>query len=223
MPLPAHLSPHEASKYTAKLIEAHEQQLNHIDSTFSQLLDYSSANRLRARREVICQEELAKSFSKGLVGEGLQEHTLSSRMQIIRNLREKVEITQGQQENFQVIDEEEVNKESEGNESQLAPITFSYNMLDRNHFEGDDSRVENAQSHQQHQSANNTSQYKEFEVTLYKDFEIISPRGMADAKVRRSGAMLPQSTPSPEIRKEQHNLGSLMMHNYFDFSCFEEH
>lgn len=44
----------------------------------------------KQRREVACDEDLNRSFKQGLALQGLKEHSLSRKMQLLRNLQEKV-------------------------------------------------------------------------------------------------------------------------------------
>ena len=71
-------------------MEAHAAQLDQILDSFSKLLNPHSARNHTFVQEVTCDEELDKSFKKGLSGEGLKQHSLSHKMQLLKGLQSKV-------------------------------------------------------------------------------------------------------------------------------------
>ena len=60
-------------------------------ATFSNLLDFNSEERFAAIREATCEEDYHKSFKKGMLGEGLNEHSLSQKIKNVRTLQNKVD------------------------------------------------------------------------------------------------------------------------------------
>ena len=77
--------------YAARLTEQHDGQLGQTIAAISSLLDFNSEERFAERREVVCEQDYHKSFRKGLLGEGLDEHSLTHKMKILRTLQDKVD------------------------------------------------------------------------------------------------------------------------------------
>lgn len=90
-PVPAHLSQEERAEFKSKLIEQHDGQLGQVCATFSSLLDFNSEERFSELREVTCELDYNESFKRGLNGEGLEQHSLETKMRVLRDLQEKVD------------------------------------------------------------------------------------------------------------------------------------